>query len=389
MKKTIKQKITDYINSLSDELRSLINHRKNKPRTPNIRKLGRLVIILCCVIYLLLGCFGVINSNASEPSSSPPSNLSGYQVVLPGGWSAPPSTFLSDIYSEPVVSLYSYLTESFHDFYGMGVGFYGGPYPNPASPRLDSFTLASPSGFYSNYLTGSGRYIFNFLANPDAVSFYSDTSLIQWFVDNDATFEYIAEPTVTLSAGLYFGTQVYQAEVGIISFDTPFISKSNYFGSIEFNAVDGGVDINYVDVDDDITNVYYPGEGWRSNEYVVIYLQNDEVLTEAEFLLFDNVFLSSETAPDLAQVFTAGQENGQSVGYSQGYNVGRTEGYNEGFYVGKGEGQSEGFMSSFFGGIVQALDALKLFGDISLLNIIESVLGIMLALFILKLIAGG
>lgn len=391
MKKTFKQIITDYINALCGELRASIDHNKQKPRTPKLNKLGRLAIIFCCVLYFLIGCLGGISSHAvdvefaeGDPSSAP-TDLTGYTVTIPSSWTA--TSGYGQFLLEGVITT-SNKTLNEVNFDSFNVGY-----------SLSGFSLVPLSNSFVCQFTSvdnSESFTLNIIGGADA----SNSSLLEFLVDNNATFvnnnvpddpDEPEEPTtVTVPAGLYYLQNTYNDLRGTINFSVPFISKSTYFNAITFAGIDNEqyVSINYAG-DNILPNVYNGVDGWSFAEYSVIYVQSDIELSEAEYTLFESAFVSFVDNPELDILFQAGQENGHSSGYSQGFNAGRTEGYNDGFNDGRADALGDNFMGDFFGGVVRALDALKLFGDVSMLNIIEGILGIMLALWVLKLIAGG
>lgn len=86
-----------------------------------------------------------------------------------------------------------------------------------------------------------------------------------------------------------------------------------------------------------------------------------------------------------------GYENGYDKGIEDGYNQGYQKGYNDGYNLGASSGSSQGdeFMGNFFSGIVDALDSLKLFGEFSVYDMIITIIGAFVLVFILRLVAGG
>lgn len=366
MKKPLKQKITDYINSLSEELRSSIEYKKKKPKTPKLRKVASLLLVFFLVIYLLIGCFGSIKSSAAESYQ-----LSGTYVF---------NETITDLpLSEP----------QYVNFVSNSVS-YTGMY-NDASTKL--FYV------YDNNLNGNSAY--NWVRGTWSAEAYRTVDYGS--TPQTVSYEYYAWVTAnanpsgsssvySISSGLYFLRYPLSTLRGTISFDVPFVSHSNFYTSIEFVGIESNeqLSINYVDSEDNITNVYYGDDiGWRDDEYSVILVQEDVDVTQEEYDLFNGAFVSLVENDTLNTLYNAGLENGQAFGYSQGYDSGYGVGYTDGFTDGTADGMADGFMGNFFGGIVEALDALKLFGELSVLNIIEAVLGLMLVVWILKLIAGG
>lgn len=145
-----------------------------------------LIFLLCfCTLFL---CF-VIPSFADEGVSprAVPTNLTGVTVSVPVGWSA------SAGYG-------SYNIEGTFDYGGDGgnidtlfIGFSGGGFPLADNV---SFWYQGNSDYLNNNTVG-------FTINITGGSSVYDTSLIQWFVDNDATFTVPQPETSSIAGGVY------------------------------------------------------------------------------------------------------------------------------------------------------------------------------------------
>lgn len=84
--------------------------------------------------------------------------------------------------------------------------------------------------------------------------------------------------------------------------------------------------------------------------------------------------------------FPEGYDIGYAKGHDDGYNLGYSEGYDVGFVGGM---ESSKPFSNIIGDIFDGLDNFIIFADFSILDIIKSIMGIFLAVWLLKLIAGG
>lgn len=373
MKKPLKQKITDYINSLSEELRSSIEYKKKKPKTPKLRKVASLVLVFSLVIYLLIGCFGSIKSSAAESYQ-----LSGTYV------------FDTDIGLRSFVSISEIVAPVSFSCNGIQYNSITARYQTDEKYRDNYYLLYGDSEVYAEGqgILNDGWYdeIYRTITFDGVQTV--DQAFYVWFTSVTGS----SGNSFIVSQGLYFLRYPLNTLRGTISFSTPFVSHSNFYTSIEFVGIESNelLSINYVDNADNITNVYYGDNiGWRDDEYSVILIQEDVNVTQEEYDLFNGAFVSLAENDTLNTLYNAGLENGQAFGFSQGYDSGYAVGYADGFTAGAADGMADGFMGNFFGGIVEALDALKLFGELSVLNIIEAVLGLMLVVWILKLIAGG
>lgn len=414
MKKiNLKYKITNYFNSLSAEIKANIEHNKNKPSTPKLNKLGRLAIIFCCAIYLLIGCFGGIKSSAAEVppfviSSSAeimprvsvgtvPSDLTGYTVIVPAEWttSAGYGNFSLDFTA-------SYGTDS-----GICQTLYIGYRFDPdedfvsVSNRVFAWYVGGSSAGGSFNPSSSEGFTLEITGGFDA----SNPSLIQWFAVNNATFVNNNAPeepeptTLTVPAGIYYLQNIYNDLRGTIEFDKPFTtSNGEEFVSIEFAGYNNNQYTQVSYYTNPVTDagpspsvpkpIYNGLNGFTDISDCIIFLEEDTVI-EYYDELWDDTFVAVNSDTKLITLYNGAFNIGDAEGYDRGYTVGDADGYQEGYDDGRAHGMEDGFMSNFFGGIVDALDALTLFGNISMLDIIEGILGLMLCLWILKLIAGG
>lgn len=105
----------------------------------------------------------------------------------------------------------------------------------------------------------------------------------------------------------------------------------------------------------------------------------DMVVNETTY----NNFFASYKAVDESDEYQAGYEAGYNDGSSSGYDQGYQDGLNA------SAGSSDTFFGSIIEGVVDALDKLVIIGEFSVLDIIKTVIGGFVVVFLLKLIAGG
>lgn len=105
----------------------------------------------------------------------------------------------------------------------------------------------------------------------------------------------------------------------------------------------------------------------------------DMVVNETTY----NNFFASYKAVDESDEYQAGYEAGYNEGFSSGYDQGYQDGLNA------SAGSSDTFLGSIIEGVVDALDKLVIIGEFSVLDIIKTVIGGFVVVFLLKLIAGG
>lgn len=165
------------------------------------------VCIVCVCIGLVLGLFTFLAFPSSAEASSAPTDLTGYTVIVPSSWSA------TTMYGEynlryDLTMIYSSGSRDFDSCLSLNIGY-----------RMDGFDSYSSSNtvsfVYENGLTSASisqtSYSLQFYIY-DGIDVTS-TSLIQWFVDNNATFTKNSggdpdEPsTATITAGTYFGVE--------------------------------------------------------------------------------------------------------------------------------------------------------------------------------------
>ena len=144
-------------------------------------------------VYLVAVLDGYENSEQSntveyvvEEESGVPTNLTGYTVTVPAGWSASMMDFQIGLTSDAWFECNGYPGT------GIGVGYSVDftEFPNQIG-KANAIAVASNAGIWLYAFSNSSELTFTFLDNPYAISngYYSDNELIQWFVDNNATFE--------------------------------------------------------------------------------------------------------------------------------------------------------------------------------------------------------
>ena len=115
--------------------------------------------------------------------ASVPTNLTGYKVTVPSGWTASASygtfNYLFNLTAQEM---------SFSDCYALAIGYennYSGDFPTIDS-HTNSIAIMGGGGYYSvGPFYSNDELIFEFTDSYDI----TDNSLIQWLVDNNATFE--------------------------------------------------------------------------------------------------------------------------------------------------------------------------------------------------------
>lgn len=152
-----------------------------------------LIFLLCfCTIFL---CF-VIPSFADEvvTSRAVPTDLTGYTVTVPAGWS---TTAGYGIFTfSGTCNGYGFDNESEY----LCIGYNGSSYPMVSASNTISFALLAQDPFYN--ISNSTELVFNIQGGASV----ADSSLIQWLVDNDATFDDGSTPepeTSSIASGIY------------------------------------------------------------------------------------------------------------------------------------------------------------------------------------------
>ena len=143
-----------------------------------------LIFLLCfCTVFV---CF-VIPSFAVE---GVPTDITGFTVTVPAGWDASAGFGIFNIYG-------TFTTDRLgtNDFSSLYLGYVLNFETFTRQPSSDALTF----GDYSSTVPSSEAISFTFTDGSDV----SNSTLIQWFVNNNATFISSEPTTYTLSSGFY------------------------------------------------------------------------------------------------------------------------------------------------------------------------------------------
>lgn len=137
--------------------------------------------------------------------------------------------------------------------------------------------------------------------------------------------------------------------------------------------------------------VYSSSTGWYDLSFRFVDFGAGSVVSEGLYnFVVDNAFVYSDDIDldHFDKAYDLGYSSGFDKGKNDGYDVGYGIGYDSGFLTG-GNSDGGGFFSSIFGGVFSALDSFVIFGDISILDVFQTLLALFILAWILKLISGG
>lgn len=350
------------------------------------------VFCLCCIF-----CTGVLCSTAltvfgaDEPSddggSARITDLTGYTVTVPMGWSADSGYGQFDV----VGTLFN-LSENYptlYTFYGLNIGYIwtgnGDIFWTTPSTNVICDNTTLYFAMYSSFvleLTFSGG---NDVDNP---------RLIQWLYDNNATFVnnnqpitkqfYIFKDGVTHTCEYEDGMTL--ADWANSSYDTlGYAVVSGYFMINGLYEERSFVASSFVL--EDCYRAYHSLEGGKG-----FVEQSTHIITEGEtFYDYYNLDLYNEC-------YATGYNSGYDKGYGMGEYQGEINGYDRGYLQGKTEGESsnigDNLIGSGFSAITDSLNHIILYQSsegtvVTLWVVICGAIGIALFIWVLKLFAGG
>lgn len=335
--------------------------------TPLHRKVSIGISCLFIVIALIV-CLFSFPSSAEEGiiSRDVPTDLTGYTVSVPYGWSAS-----AGYGSFSIEGTFDFGVDG-GDIDTLFIGFSGGGFPLADNV---SFWFQGNSDYLNNNSVG-------FTLNISGGSSTSDTLLIQWFVDNDAVFvnnNPDPNPLVTFNKGLYkvsstwynsdISTQLDGMEFYSLSEGDLFTALTVQNGELIFDDENGDMHV--------MARNTTTGAKWIDNSGQFVYFLNDESIPQS---LAEQIPTLLEYISDVSLTEFQRMQDSWYYGVQDGF----TEGYNQ------ASRDTEGtFLGNIFGGVFDALDKFQMFGQFSFLDFIKSIIGILALIWFLKLLAGG
>lgn len=367
----MKQKLLNFANRLKSENAVIKEWRKKRPVTPLSDMLQRIFCSVWIISLVLFAIFSPVSASADDRAAAP-TNLSGYTVTVPAGWSCPDGYGFFNLNG----TIYGF------GFTSIGVGYSGGDFE-----MGDYIEFMGEGGYYRSF-NPSDDLIFNVEDGYDV----TNIDLIEWAVDNNATFVSSTPPvtTVTFDAGLYSLDSLWYNTT--ISTQLDGMNFKNLDGE-EFIALT--VQNNQL-IADDLNGemriiATYDGSTvtWLDNSFRYIYYLNDEQIPSSladslpSLIDYHSDITLSQFEIYLGDSYYYGVTDGFDVGYDTGYH----EGYEEGVGISPSEGDT--FLGNIVANILDALDQFTIVGSFSYLDLIKVLIAAFVLLFFLKLLAGG
>lgn len=389
-------KLKTLVDKFKTEQKSLTEWTKTRPKTPLTNRIQKWVAISITLIWVILGLIlNPISSSASEVRVTP-TDLTGYTVTVPSGWTSSAGLGWFDI--EGTVNDPDPL---YFDNLGIGYSF--------SADMFQVITSADAFSFYvSEFITQEFHPTHSITFTVTGGDDVDDTSLLQWLVDNDATFISSTPSNPTFSAGFYsinplwYNTSI-TTQLDGMTFKT--LSGDEYFALTVQN--------NQLVLDDTNGDTHivasYDGSTvtWADNSAQYLWFFNDEnipssltdlipslLIYHPNLTLSQFEYLENSWYYGVSDGFIEGTVQGFNEGYNEGYSSGEIAGYNRGYSEGFDDGSLIGedydgnFWTYIFNKIIEALD-VNLFGYFSIWDIFTTICGFFVGIWLLKVIAGG
>lgn len=357
------------------------------------------ILFLICIILLIIFVSShiiSINANAAnEPSdgggSARITDLTGYTVTVPSGWSASAGygSFSTLSYYYPA----GYGEES--QYIGLFVGYEFDPIDDYI-PKINSI-LCIP---FLDDISPASSFTITIIGGDDALN----PALIQWFYDNNATFvNNNAPPVETGTFTVYDSftelTQTYTFEIGQTIGDW----LNSEYNTVGAEVVTGQIltmeddvsFISFVTIESNQCYSTYKVLNTGPNDWVY---PSYELIDGKRFVLEKGELVSYCYKQGWLDSFDTWYNSGYNSGYNTGYNEGYSEGESDGYYNGLSMGESSALGQNLLGDIlsapIRALDGLVIIDTpsgftISVWNIFSALIGIALFIWFLKMFAGG
>lgn len=383
------------------------------------------------IFGVLLSCVVVPSSAADvEPQSDIPTDLTGYRIEVPAGWSCYAGWGIFDItytYYFPVTGLYG---SDIYDQFAVGV--------SPSSQVNTYFSLMA-NRVCGRYVS-SGRYSGTRNSN-DHISILvsggvdvSNTRFINWLVDNNAVFTLVNPPSDSFNpdvqdfsyqsiAPIYFSE--FSGDITAVAFPGAHTLILNYNGTTNRNYLDHSDYTEYPDIIktsiiDDVEVPYiqiylkcnYPSVYVNSVMYSGSFSSSTITSTLSGVTSFDVYPVEHSYSPGVTYYYTwnillgdyFNENDVFQAGFNEGVNsqIAKDKYFNEGYDLGLSDGLNSSASSSLGSNLLgetlsapmTALNSFVLYTTpsgvpISLGLVLGSVIALTFFIAFLKLFAGG